>query len=87
MPDIAGQAVAVDVGGPFEFGSVGVAGPDVAGLELLQLLLGAEFVCLSRKEVSREVGKEWDVGKKRTMMWREYAGAVTTRSECLGTSD
>ena len=36
----------MDVGCPFEFRGVGVAGADVAGLKLLELLLGAEFVCL-----------------------------------------
>lgn len=46
MADVAGQAITVDVGGPFEFGRVGVAGAHVAGLELLELLLRAEFVGL-----------------------------------------
>lgn len=46
MPDVACETITVDVGGPFEFGGVGVAGADVAGLQLLELLLGAEFVCL-----------------------------------------
>ncbi len=46
MPDVRRVAVAVDVGGPFVLGGVGVAGADVARLELLQLLLGAEFVGL-----------------------------------------
>lgn len=48
MSDIACQTIAVDVGRPFEFGGVGVAGADVAGLELLELLLRAEFVGLER---------------------------------------
>ncbi len=46
MADVASQAIAVDVGGPFELGRVGVAGAHVAGLELLELLLRAEFVGL-----------------------------------------
>lgn len=46
MANVAGQAVAVDVGRPFELRGVGVAGADVAGLQLLQLLLRAEFVGL-----------------------------------------
>ena len=36
----------MDVGDPFEFRGVGVAGADVAGLEGFELLLGAEFVGL-----------------------------------------
>lgn len=46
MSYIARIAVAMDVGGPFVLCCVGVAGADVARLELLELLLGAEFVCL-----------------------------------------
>lgn len=48
MTDVRRQTIAMDIGGPFEFRSIGVAGADVAGLELLELLLGAEFVCLKR---------------------------------------
>jgi len=40
----------MDVAGPFVFGRVGVPGSDVAGLELLKLLLRAEFVCLRRED-------------------------------------
>lgn len=36
----------MDVRGPFEFGRVGMASANVPSLELLKLLLGAEFVCL-----------------------------------------
>ena len=36
----------MDVRCPFEFCGVSVAGAYVAGLKLLELLLGAEFVCL-----------------------------------------
>lgn len=36
----------MDVRGPFEFGRVGVPRANVPSLELLKLLLGAEFVCL-----------------------------------------
>lgn len=36
----------MDVGCPFEFCGVSVAGAYVAGLQLLELLLRAEFVCL-----------------------------------------
>lgn len=46
MADVGRVRVAVDVGRPLELGGVGVAGADVAGLELLELLLGAEFVGL-----------------------------------------
>lgn len=46
MPDIRRERVAVDVGGPFVFGRVGVARADVSRLELFELLLGAEFVGL-----------------------------------------
>ena len=44
----------MDVGCPFEFRGVGVAGAYVAGLKLLELLLRAEFVCLVG-----EVGVSW----------------------------
>jgi len=46
MTNIARVRVALDVGGPLEARGIGVAGADVAGLEGLELLLGAEFVCL-----------------------------------------
>jgi hypothetical protein len=36
----------MNIGRPFELRGVGVAGADVACLELLKLLLGAEFVGL-----------------------------------------
>lgn len=36
----------MDIGRPFEFSRVGVPCPNVPSLELLKLLLGAEFVCL-----------------------------------------
>lgn len=35
----------MELGPDGQFGSVGVAGPDVAGLELFELLGCAEFVC------------------------------------------
>lgn len=50
MADVGSVGVAVDIGHPFEFGGVGVAGADVAGLEGFELLLGAEFVCLFWRE-------------------------------------
>lgn len=40
----------MDVGGPFMFSRVGVAGADVSRLELLELLLCAEFVGLNGEE-------------------------------------
>lgn len=46
VADVGGVAIAVDVGGPFVLGGVGVAGADVAGLQGFELLLGAEFVGL-----------------------------------------
>lgn len=46
VPDVGRVAVPCDVGGPFVFCRVGVAGADVARLELLELLGCAEFVCL-----------------------------------------
>jgi len=52
---VRGVGVTSDVGGPFVFGGVGVAGPDVFVLESLELLLGAEFVCLYRSEVLEAV--------------------------------
>ena len=50
----------MDVGCPFEFCGVGVAGAYVARLELLELLLGAEFVGLLGEGVSlfRQMGWE-----------------------------
>ena len=56
MPNIGSVAVSVDVGCPFEFCGVGVAGAYVAGLELLELLLRAEFVGLVGGEVEVLVG-------------------------------
>ncbi len=64
MSDIRGVRVAVDVGGPVVFGRVGVAGADVAGLEGLELLLGAEFVGLW--EVSGGGGREGRKGGRGT---------------------
>ena len=53
----------MDVGCPFEFCGVSVAGAYVAGLKLLELLLRAEFVCLFGEKLL--VGFErWD-GSKR----------------------
>lgn len=46
MSDITGIAIPLDVGGPLELGGVCVPGADIARLELLELLLSAEFVCL-----------------------------------------
>lgn len=46
MADVGSVAVASDVGGPFVLRGVGVAGADVARLELLELLGCAEFVGL-----------------------------------------
>lgn len=44
MTDVRSVGVAHDVGGPFELCRVGVTCADVAGLECLKVLLGAEFV-------------------------------------------
>jgi len=46
VADVAGVAVTLDVGGPLKFRRVGVSGADVAGLQLLELLLRAELVSL-----------------------------------------
>ena len=54
MADVAGEAVASDVRGPLEAGGVGVAGADVARLELLQLLLRAELVGLAVSDLHRK---------------------------------
>lgn len=51
MAYVGSVRVAHDVGGPFEFGGVGVAGTDVTGLERFEVLLGAEFVGHFCKEV------------------------------------
>ena len=50
MPDVRGVGIAVNVGSPFELGGVCVAGAHVAGLKLLELLLGAEFVGLLERK-------------------------------------
>lgn len=52
MSHITRITVSLDIGRPFEFRRVGVSGADVAGLELLELLLGAEFVGLGGRGVS-----------------------------------
>ena len=71
MAEVGSEAVAVDVGCPFEFRGVGVAGADVAGLELLELLLGAEFVGLGWSVLDvRERSIWWG-------SWREGAYHVT----------
>lgn len=64
MSDIRSVAITVDVGCPFELCGVGVAGADVAGLKLLELLLRAEFVCLFAGEVLLVGFGRWD-GSKR----------------------
>ena len=46
VPNVRGVAVAVDVGGPFELGGVGVTGTDVACLQLFKLLLSTQFIGL-----------------------------------------
>lgn len=62
MSNIACITIPLDVGGPFEFCGVGVAGADVAGLELLELLLRAKFVCLEVL-VSMAVWKGRGIGR------------------------
>ena len=46
MPHIACITISLNVRRPLEFRGIGVAGAYVAGLELLELLLCTEFVCL-----------------------------------------
>lgn len=46
MPDIRRITVALDVAGPLELGRVGMSSSNVSRLELLQLLLRTELVCL-----------------------------------------
>lgn len=58
----------MDVGCPFEFCGVGVAGAYVAGLKLLELLLRAEFVCL--------VGEGGGVSWVWKMGWGKSEGFV-----------
>lgn len=60
MPDIAGIAIAMDVVRPFMLGSVGVASPHVARLELFELLLGAELISLAQVLVSGHVERGKD---------------------------
>ena len=52
----------MDVGRPFEFRRVGVACSDVARLQLLELLLCAEFVCLGGGSVLGSEGGGWGRG-------------------------
>ncbi len=52
----------MDVGGPVVLCRVGVAGADVAGLEGLELLLGAEFVGLEGEGGGLVGGKEGGEG-------------------------
>lgn len=52
MPHVARVRVPMDVGAPFMLGCVGVSSPDVAGLQLLELLLRAQFVGLCFTKVS-----------------------------------
>jgi hypothetical protein len=44
MSDVAGVAIALNVGGPFEFGRVWMTGTDIASLQLLELLLRSQLV-------------------------------------------
>ena len=46
VPHIAGVAVSLNVGRPLKLRGICVTGTYVAGLKLLELLLGAKFVCL-----------------------------------------
>lgn len=50
MPNDAGLGVAVDVGLPLPTRRVRVPGPDVLGLEALELLLRAELVGLQNAD-------------------------------------
>lgn len=57
----------MDIGAPFVLGCVGVSGPDVAGLQLLELLLCAQFVGLCFTKVSagrKKKGKKGEVRKE-----------------------
>lgn len=67
MPDIGRVRVAVDVGRPFEFGRVGVTGTNIARLKLLELLLGAEFVCLLDGRAKTRL-------ESLELRWREKGG-------------
>lgn len=44
MADVGVVAITEDVGGPFVFRGVGVAGTDVSGLQSLEILESAQFV-------------------------------------------
>ncbi len=61
MADVAGEAVALDIGLPFPGGGVGVAGADIARLQSFELLLGAEFVGL---ELDGQFYGCWEVGRQ-----------------------
>jgi len=76
VPDVRRVAVAVDVGRPFVLCGVGVAGADVAGLELLELLLGAEFVGLGGGGgVSGEGKGKWG-GWEGVPLWVGWGGGL-----------
>jgi hypothetical protein len=46
VSNVRSVGIAVDVGSPFEFRRVRMAGSYITGLQLLKLLLGAEFIGL-----------------------------------------
>jgi hypothetical protein len=46
MSNVRSKAIAGDIACPFEFRGIGVTSSNIAGLELLELLLGAKFIGL-----------------------------------------
>jgi hypothetical protein len=64
-------SVASNIGGPFKFGCIGMACTNVAGLKLLELLLGAELVGLFSSELAMSGGmirEEKEREKELTMI-------------------
>lgn len=74
MADVGVVAITEDVGGPFVFRGVGVAGTDVSGLQGLEVLESAQFIGHFRSQ--RMSGWSWSwrwmvVGRERSEMLHE----------------
>ncbi len=70
MSNIACVAVSLNIRGPFELCGIGMTSSYISGLELLELLLGTEFVCLqdvlgSRLEFGRALRRLKCVNRSR----------------------
>ena len=52
MADVAGVTITSYIGCPFKFACIGVAGTDMTGLKLFELLLRTKFIGLLHISVS-----------------------------------